>query len=168
MADFYFQIGDWSLAVLNYAIFMESFLNQFITNRTDFDLIGEYEKGSSEMVEEVKKYYANIMTFFGDRIQKGVPLSIKYAQTLADEDSPTAELLLIFEGVNEVTNKSKKGLQSLRNALVHNGKSVTKQDLNINLPFFEQNLKDTRRLLGLAQMNSFINTQQLLTQLLKN
>ncbi len=168
MADFFFQIGDWSLAVLNYAIFMESFLNQFITNRTNFDLVGSYEKGSNEMVQEIKNYYDGIIAFFGGRVQKGVPLSIKYAQTLADKDSPTYELLQIFEGLNEVTNKTQKGLQVLRNSLVHNGKSVTKKDMNNHLPFFEQNINDTRRLLGLAQKNSFVDMQYWLTQLLKN
>lgn len=166
IAEFHFINCNFSQAVLGYSIFLETFLNEFIRNATEFDLVGNYGHFSRRLADFVNRS-SNLTSFFGGTVIPGVPLHIKFAQTLAEPGSPTNQLLLEFERINSVTNRTRKGLDELRNGMAHSGKSIDEKILNANVPDFSGLLARTRELLGLPSENSFLQLSRLILQELR-
>lgn len=166
IAEYHFLNRNFSQAVLGYSIFLETFLNEFIRNATEFDLVGNYGHFSRRLADFVNRS-SNLTSFFGGTVIPGVPLHIKFAQTLAEPGSPTNQFLLEFERINSVTNRTRKGLDELRNGMAHSGKSIDEKILNANVPDFSGLLARTRELLGLPSENSFLQLSRLILQELR-
>lgn len=161
IADFHYLNRNYSQAVLGYSIFLESFLNEFIRNASQFDLVGNYASQARRLASSVNQS-GELQGFFGGAVQPGVPLHIKFAQTLTEPDGPTQVLLREFEQINSVTNRTKKGLDELRNGMAHTGKSIDAKLLTANVPDFSGVLARTRQLLGLPPQNSFLQLSRLI------
>ncbi|RIV25586.1 hypothetical protein DYU11_09870 [Fibrisoma montanum] len=161
------RLRDYSGAVLNFQIFQETFLNTFITSFGAYDLVGNYYNACTKLIEDLTNDQSPIVGLFGGSLKQGVPLTIRYAQSLAHNAAAIQRLFNWFEQSNAVLNGTRKGTDSLRNNIAHNGKGVDEKLLLSVFPAFDQMLIDIQYTLGIPSASSFVIVDKLITNRLR-
>lgn len=173
IAHYRYQLGDWSRAALGISIFIESLVNEAIQQQGRFKLVGEYEKGASQLKTEVIENpdYTYLLAYFdgADKIRSGLPLHLKFLEQTTSS-SELSKILNLFMPLNSRTNQSegKLGLDCLRNRLAHKGESVKEDDLRRHTPTISEVFNETRKLLGLPEENSYKILNNILVSLLRS
>lgn len=186
LAEFYYTIYDYTKFTLNLSVFFENFINLYITNVTENDLIKSYDNQGRKLIALLKATRPEVYSSFIDKLSKNrkekvtdvflsFPSLVLVAEFYAKELNhlPILSIIGIIKHLNGVLNDnppSSKSLDQLRNGIAHDGVGVNKEDLinaadiDKSMEWWAKTMNDLSAILrigknGYLEMNDFIKGQ---------
>lgn len=126
--------GNYSGAILSYHQFIEGFISGFVESNSQFKIYSKYREASQQLIVHLNDNYNEyfIQQFGNFPISASFPVLIHYAQILAVANPDALELIGLIKESQSIFKSNcypqNKKLDSLRNAIAHEGVGVSKEN----------------------------------------
>lgn len=131
-------VEDLTSFILSLQQFIESLINCLITVYTGYDVYTDYYKNGNKLLENMQNKYPDVyekltLHFNKERINPSLPTFVIISEVFVIENYP--EMAAFYNDLKTLlksmsVDKQSKGIDQLRNAIAHEGKGVTLNNLN--------------------------------------
>jgi len=158
-AQFLYRAGQFDSAILSYAVFYESYLNEVISSQLGYDLVKNYHEENQRLAEEAFERFDNIRHQFDKQNFSDVKFKVAVAMNIPGEAHQTflATLDPFIRGVinREMPLSGVEALNSVRNKIAHQGFIPDNEYMKKELAYFPELIGAAGQLRALPSTNLF-------------
>ncbi|MBZ5857569.1 hypothetical protein [Flavihumibacter profundi] len=142
------EIGDYSGSILSFHQFIEGFVYGYIQNNSEFKIYDDYRNYSEKLKDWlIENENDSLLERFG-RVPGGIsfPLLVFYAQKISErKNGNMPHFLIAIQETQSIFRgkmyKSFRFLDTIRNAIAHDGEGVTPAEFQAYFPLVDESFK---------------------------